>query len=489
MFAQDEVIRIVSTLIRNGTLPNMSFHKDSILYGIIDSIPSVRDASTNDVEAATRWITDLYAKESPILEVELERLAEALVKGLKDAIVQMKNINTIVSDMAAKVDARINQGIALNPKLAGLITSKMVDPEYSTLDLNVLDILGRSLALTMEDEFNFPTGADAVTKYERIMDTYVSANLPTMGDVSVEYDKASVVQLINDQSTEYSVDDVKTTLDILRSGNRINGLISNFNRTLANGITIKTFTDAIECLRTYGKILDRIYAELLNRGYEDETLKNNYRGFVLFLERCHYFVDYHIKYTYATTVLLPNGMLNPLMELEFKASGISVLELARHVRFKYNDVPLPRRGITLEALQTERDRITALYQQQEVVDDTYRVRELSRLKRRAIIDVTSENFATLLKPSDRTFIEAKADAVLREDTAVEDILFRIVMVIQFNDQPTMKLLYDTVGKALNVAIRENPDASDAVINKAMLDTYMEVATNVIGKVLCISLKK
>ena len=486
---RNEVTQVVTNLIAADCLPTLGFSSNTTIGGLLMAYPSNRQADLNNVEAATVWLNELYSRPNELLDVELDLIAASLVKGIKDAIDQIKVINSVVSDLSKKIDEHINNSIALDPKLASLLANQANQPVYASIDLSGLDNLSGFTPDAVVESMGFAEGTPKSIMYARILDVYMTKNIKELGDIVIdeakEDDGQSIAEMVNQLlGDKCTIDDVNYVLQLLTSANRISGLVERTKKTFTFETPIRGLMYALETLRTIGPVLDTLYSKLNVHGYSYAELDNNYRAVTTILELCYYFVEYELKERYSDTVLMPNGMLNPRMLKTYTTSGMTMLDLARHVEYIYGARTLPMAGVTMQQLEEAREKVAKLYEEKQTVDSTYRRRELGRIKRISLIRVASEYFAGLLNPGRSNFITSKADQLLREDVPMEDLLFRIIMVIQFNDQPTLKLLYDNLGKALIATLKEHPDASEAVINRAMLDTYLDIATTIISKLVC-----
>ena len=233
---KDNVIEIVTNLVKAEGLPEVMFKSGTPIAGIIANLAmsSKRNPEATEAEAAQQWIEEFYSYDSAMLDSQIDDIVTALVEGVTGSVETIKSIHAIVEDLVTQIDGMVDKGIALNPKLTQLVAEKAIDVSFQEIDYSPLAVFGTTLPASMESFVGVPKNSPKMA-YASVTERYVGMKSPgTPVDIIMDAeDKSMLVNKINALDASWGEDDVRSAIDLVISAGRIRGMVSNCRKAVA----------------------------------------------------------------------------------------------------------------------------------------------------------------------------------------------------------------------------------------------------------------
>lgn len=479
------VNKLIASLAENDAIPNFRFKQGTVLEKAVSSLTSTSSMHANEETdvMVQRWMSDLESADSIILDTQIDEIADSFVDGILGIARTLRSLHTEVSDITTKIEAKIDFGVSINPKLAKLLDGKNVEIDYLPIDYAPLANIGTTEA-AMESIRGAVTGTNAADRsaYYRVLEAYVQVAAPGVPvDILITPDdKEKIIDEVNASGSNWDKDMVKDTLNLLTNPVKIKSLIATMDRTCAPTVDkTASFMHAISVLQEHTAVMETLQLAILNNGYEAITTAPNFKKVMAVLETYFYYVNYHRATTFADTAVFNNLMSNPDNVGAIKQAGITTQGIARYIAVRHGNKLVSETGATVSAIVGTKSEVEEKFEQTEAESDVYTNIEVGKIRRRSLINVVATYLGDL-GIDDVGYVAGKADELMRTKATVDDVVYGI-LIGKLYPNTLVGTMYERLGTAYAEAVVNNPKVDVIAMNETTIDTYLGVVVELLAK--------
>ena len=492
--------------------PVVGFKTNNVLYEEVLRIvgpADVANSTETDAQRMERWLKDIAAainggettddislKDAKIMNDILEKVSDKFAEKISTATGTLRSIKTDVSALAAEIENRKNQIIAVDPFLSQHVNVPEPNIEFDEFPFAVLAPTGGQSALfayvTDVTGQKTPGALKSRSSFELAFEKFATVKLGENADLrSIDLSQEqrdAIVDAVNTANKDILADPIRQTLNAMINPTTLARVKGRMLINAKQMETTEACLEMISLISTYRVIGKKLAAEMVKQEVVPEKItafEVNLQYTDDMTDLAAFFVQWHRVNTFKDTVMFRNRTINPDKLEEMSKANVSMLELARHQKYHFGDHAMPTAGISLTALVANKDRVREEVEKKDSQTEIRVKAGTIEAEQNAFYKVmfgylTSEANATKVNMTDELskLVKHKATIMAEQGAACEDVIYDVIIRMLYHND-FVAVLHKHLGVEYMKAVATNKtlNANDIAMTNA--GVYANMVTDFI----------